>query len=86
MLITTTDVLQGVEIAEYLGVVAVRVPSAKAASFKGTYDKSAAAMMESLTNALIESASTIEADAIIGLRITPESMSTFATGTAVRLK
>nr|DAH48754.1 MAG TPA: hypothetical protein [Bacteriophage sp.] len=86
MLISTTDILQGVEIAEYKGIVAARVASAKSATLKGTFEKSTAATMESLSNALVENAKSMGADAIIGVRVIPEAMTTFATGTAVKLK
>lgn len=85
MLITTTDTLQGVEIKEYIGLVAVRVASAKAATFKG-YEKSTEATITSIEESLSKAAEKMNADAVIGLKITPESMSTFAVGTAVKLK
>lgn len=86
MLITTTDTLQGVEITEYIGLVAVRVASAKAATFKGGYEKSTAQTMADLEAELTTVAKKAGADAVIGLKITPEAMSTFAAGTAVKIK
>lgn len=85
MLITTTDVLQGAEIAEYIGLVAVRVTNAKGGIGKAL-DKVTDTTMTDLTAALTAAAEKVNANAVIGLKVTPESMTTFAVGTAVKLK
>ena len=73
MLITTTDTLQGIEIKEYIGLVAARVPSAKAASFKG-YDKSTDATITSVIDSLTNAAIKANADAVIGVKVVPQSL------------
>ena len=67
------------------GPVAVRVPNAKAGIGGKGLDRAAAETMAALTAALSEAADRLGADAIVGLRVVPESMTTFGYGTAVKL-
>lgn len=85
MLITTTDTLQGVEIAEYIGLVyAVRQDFTGGTGKIG--DRSIAQTMEPLKEALQRAGTEAGADAIIGLRVDFEKGYARATGTAVKLK
>ena len=83
MLITTTDTLQGVEITEYIGLVTVRVENAKALK---DLEKATSTTISSVNEALTASAEKMGANAVAGLKITPEAITTFAVGTAVKVK
>lgn len=87
MLITTTDILQNREIDEYPGLVAARVANSRHITTpKKQLVVQISETIEALENELTVIAEEMHADAIIGLKITPESMTTCAVGTAVTLK
>ncbi|MCD7981924.1 MAG: YbjQ family protein [Clostridiales bacterium] len=86
MLITTTEILQGMEIESYLGLVMARVPDAKTASLKKKYEQSTADLKREVSAALEKAAQEIGADAVIGVRVEPETLSSLVIGTAVKLK
>lgn len=97
MIITTTDTLQGIEIAEYIGIVTVATaaggPSMKELIKSTTGDLSVvgesvnAALVADLTRA----GEKVGADAIIGVRFQNvgfgmKASYTYSIGTAVKLK
>lgn len=88
MLITTTDVLQGVEISEYIGpVVATTVTSTGKTLFKDA-TKTSLETMQLVSGAVEKVAKEVGADAVIGLDVVPLQAGTqlFCSGTAVKLK
>lgn len=85
MLITTTDTLQGMEIAEYIGLV-YAISQDVTGGIGKTGDKLMAKTMEPLKEALQRAGTEAGADAIIGLRVDFEKGYARATGTAVKLK
>ena len=97
MLITTTDTLQGVEIAEYIGMVTGETPMTtpniafggmKVALKKGDLSQRAEIINNAICSDLTKSAEKVGADAVIGVRwnYNAKSDSTYSYGTAVKLK
>lgn len=83
--ISTTDTLQGVEIKEYIGLV-----YGISQNFTGGIGKTGSKLMEKTMvaskEALEAAGKEIDADAILGLRITYEKGYMKTTGTSVKLK
>ncbi len=86
MLITTTDILQGKEIKEYIGLVYVIKPDRCSVGSGDYEDKQMTATMEPLIDALQNEGVKLGADAIIGVRFTIENHYIRAFGTAVKCK
>lgn len=84
MLITTTDILQGREIREYIGLVygVSQDVTAGIGKLGGTL---MAKTMEPLKESLTAAGEAVGADAVIGVRIDYEKGYAKAIGTAVKL-
>lgn len=85
MLITTTDTLQGAEIAEYIDLV-YGISQDMTGGIGKMGSKLMAKTMEPLKEALQAAGAAVGADAIIGLRIDFEKGYVRGVGTAVKLK
>ena len=98
MLITTTDTLHGVEIAEYIGMVTATTFSkapglvAKGFSFKDSakndFWRTADSLNDAVKSDLEKSGERVGADAVIGVRVNYSGKEDFiySFGTAVKLK
>ncbi|MCD8364416.1 MAG: heavy metal-binding domain-containing protein [Clostridiales bacterium] len=83
MLITTTDILQNRNLA-YLGLVACRSKNTKAIGKKDPGNYMAQETVNDINMLMTAEGEKLGADAVIGVRLTPESVTTFAVGTAVK--
>lgn len=86
MIITTTDILQGIEIGEYLGLIQAETVDAGGGAAGKTARKMRDAAIKDLEKELKEIGEELGADAIIGLKISFEKLWIRCIGTAVKFK
>ncbi len=84
MIITTTDVLQGVTISRYLGMVACWAPSGKI-SLAASSSARCREMISAINERLEEEARHLGANAVIGVSVVYEGALARAIGTAVEI-
>lgn len=84
MLITTTDTLQGVEIAEFIGIIYAIAPDLFMVGSGEYAEKMLEDTMEPLIQALKDKGEKVGADAVIGVRFAIANNYIRAYGTAVK--
>lgn len=84
MIVTTSQLLEGRTISEYLGIVSGALVMVMPGGNKGVM-RGWQAGVEGATALLIQEAENMGADAVIAARYEPFGMNICATGTAVRL-